>query len=366
MIAARIPVEVAPAPYEIVLGADLLAELPGLVEAACPATSYSVITDEHVGKLYGERVVSALSELAPCRLCPFPPGEWNKTRETWSALLDTMLAGGAGRDSAVIALGGGVSGDLAGFVAATFHRGIPYVQIPTSLLAMIDSSIGGKTGVDTRHGKNLVGAFHQPSLVVADVTVLRTLGRQQLAAGCAEALKHAAIADVGYLEWMTGACPDLFKVDADALLELVRRSIVIKSNVVAEDVHERGRRAILNFGHTVAHAIEATTRFEFLHGEAVAIGMVAEARLGVAAGVTAPGTESRLRDAIRTFDLPTTLPDIPFAMLREAMRRDKKNRSGTVRFSLLERLGSIARTETGNWTFPVDENVIESVLTSPS
>lgn len=364
MIADRIRVAVADAPYDIVLGRELIDELADLVRAECPATSYTVVSDEHVARLHAAPVMEALSTIAPCRLCTFPPGEWNKTRDTWSSLLDAMLAGGATRDSAVVALGGGVTGDLAGFVAATFHRGIPYLQVPTSLLAMIDSSVGGKTGVDTPYGKNLVGAFHQPSLVVADVSFLRTLARQQLAAGCAEAIKHGAIADVPYLEGILAARDAVLAANPEALLELVGRSIAIKAEVVAADTREEGRRAILNFGHTVAHAVEATTGFEFLHGEAVAIGMVTEAAIGEAIGVTEPGTSGRLRDALESLGLPVAHPDQPPQAMLEAMQQDKKNRAGRIRFSLLERLGVPARTKTGDWTTAVEENVIKSVVSS--
>jgi 3-dehydroquinate synthase len=210
----------------------------------------------------------------------FPAGEWNKTRETWSALTDQLLAAGIGRDGAVVAVGGGVVGDVAGFVAATVLRGIPYVQVPTTLLAMIDSSIGGKTGVDTVHGKNLVGAFHQPRAVIADVNTLTTLPPVHRSAGMAEALKHGFIADAIYLESLVRDRDRILDAEPGALLETVRRSVEIKAAVVADDERELGRRAILNFGHTVGHAIETVCGYEILHGEAVAMGMIVEAELG--------------------------------------------------------------------------------------
>src|SRR6185312_7677005 len=214
---------------------------------------------------------------ANVQLFEFPAGEWNKTRETWARLSDRLLEHQFGRDSAVIALGGGVVGDVAGFVAATYLRGIPYVQVPTSLLAMIDSSIGGKTGVDVTAGKNLIGAFHQPRLVVADLDVLSSLPRSQLAAGIAEAVKHGVIADAEYFAFLEATPDAILRGDAAAVERLVTRSIEIKAAVVAEDEREMGRRAILNFGHTVGHAIEATVKYDMLHGEAVAIGMAYEA-----------------------------------------------------------------------------------------
>src|SRR5207249_9471688 len=222
---------------------------------------------------------------------------------------DRMLARHFGRDAAVIALGGGVAGDVAGFVAATYLRGIPYVQIPTTLLAMIDSSIGGKAGVDVPAGKNLLGAFHQPRLVVADLDVLGSLAAPQLAAGMAEAVKHGVIADRQYFDALEQEHGAVAAREAGALERVVRRSVEIKAAVVAEDERESGRRAILNFGHTIGHAIEATSKFEVLHGEAVAIGMGYEARLGEALGITAKGTAERIVKLLEQLRLPVERPD---------------------------------------------------------
>src|SRR2546422_1058921 len=199
MVKLRVAIsEQRDASYDIVIGRGLLADLPAFVKAACPASRYVVITDSHVAKLYGKQVMARFHDAKlQVELLEFPAGEWNKTRETWALLSDRMLAAQIGRDSAVIALGGGVVGDVAGFVAATYLRGIPCVQVPTTLLAMIDSSIGGKTGVDVPAGKNLLGAFHQPRLVVADLDVLGSLPPPQLAAGMAEAVKHRVIAEAG-------------------------------------------------------------------------------------------------------------------------------------------------------------------------
>src|SRR6059036_3703047 len=202
MVKLRVAIsEQRDASYDIVIGRGLLADLPAFVKAACPASRYVVITDSHVAKLYGKQVMARFHDAKlQVELLEFPAGEWNKTRETWALLSDRMLAAQIGRDSAVIALGGGVVGDVAGFVAATYLRGIPYLQAPTSLLAMIDSSIGGKTGVDVPAGKNQVGAFHQPRGVVADLECLETLTPIQLASGMAEAIKHGVIADPAYFE----------------------------------------------------------------------------------------------------------------------------------------------------------------------
>ncbi len=346
------------------LGDGLLAHLSELVARHCPAEHYAVITDSTVAPLYGESAAAALSGVARATVVTFPSGEWNKTRATWAAITDRMLAAGVGRDGAIVALGGGVVGDVAGFVAATYLRGIPYIQVPTTLLAMIDSSIGGKTGVDAPAGKNLVGAFHQPRLVVADLATLATLPLNHLAAGMAEAIKHGAIADRDYFERVQALAPRVLSGDRRALHEVVERSVSIKAGVVAEDERERGRRAILNFGHTIAHALEAVTGYALLHGEAVAIGMAAEARLGRELGITAPEALRALVRTLETYQLPTLCPaDADWGQLLEAMRHDKKTKEASVRFALLESIGEVHREPTGEWTSPAPENAIRSALT---
>ncbi len=341
----------------------MLADLPDLAQAACPAARYAVITDSHVATLYGEKLVARCRDATlQVELLEFPAGEWNKTRETWARLSDRMLAAQLGRDSAVVALGGGVVGDVAGFVAATYLRGVPYIQAPTTLLAMIDSSIGGKTGVDVPAGKNLLGAFHQPRLVVADLDLLGTLPAPQLAAGIAEAVKHGAIADADYFAFLEREHDAVTTKQPDALERLVRRSVEIKAGVVAADERETGRRAILNFGHTVAHAVEATAKFAVLHGEAVAIGMAYEARLAERLGIAAAGTADRIRRLLERYDLPLELPEsaTPDELLA-TMQLDKKARAGTVRFALPEVVGRMHADGSG-WTVAAPERVVREVL----
>ena len=336
----------------------MLGELPAILAAACPATRYAVIADSAVAELYAADLAADLR----AALFTFPAGEWNKTRETWGGLSDRLLDAGLGRDCAVLAVGGGVTGDLAGFVAATYLRGVPYVQVPTTLLAMIDSSIGGKTGVDTSHGKNLIGAFHQPRAVVADVQTLATLTPPQLAAGMAEALKHGLLIDAAYCEMLSAQHDRILARDPDMLTDVVTRGVAIKAEVVAADEREAGRRATLNLGHTVAHAIEQVSGYEILHGEAVAIGLVVEADLGVRLGVTAPDVPGRIRAALEQFGLPTTLPETTSQALLDAMRSDKKTRDGTVRFALLADVGKPARGRGGEWTFSAPETFIIEAL----
>lgn len=344
------------------IGEGLLDDLAPRLAQACPAERYAVIADDAVAARYGARVRDAVARVRPCALVTFPAGEWNKTREHWAGVTDRLLALGLGRDAAVLALGGGVTGDLAGFVAATYLRGIPCVQLPTSVLAMVDSAVGGKTGVDTPAGKNLVGAFHQPRLVVADVGTLRTLPAVHVAAGLAEALKHGAIADAGYFDALLAARARLLAGEPAALLAAVHRSVEIKAGVVAEDEREAGRRAILNFGHTIAHAIEAVTRFEMLHGEAVAAGLVAEAEIGRRLGITSPDAAEAVRAAVESFRLPVAPPAGRADALLEAMQQDKKRRGGTVRFALIERVGQPHRTDAENWTVDVPESLVREAL----
>jgi 3-dehydroquinate synthase len=364
VVTVRVPlVGQRDASYDILIGRGLLAELPALLARHCPAARYAVITDSHVATPYGRRVLQSLhSANIAAELLQFPAGEWNKTRETWAALCDGMLAAQHGRDAAVVALGGGVAGDVAGFVAATFHRGIPYVQVPTSLLAMIDSSIGGKTGVDAPAGKNLIGAFHQPRLVVADLDTLATLPPVQLAAGMAEALKHGVIADAEYFALLERDHAAIRGKDAASLERVVTRSVEIKAKIVARDERETGVRAVLNFGHTIGHAIEATTKFAVLHGEAVAIGMICEARLAERLHIAATGTAERIRGALEAYGLPTSLPDgAVVADLIAAMQLDKKTRDGTARFALPQGIGAMHQTG-GEWTVAPDPAAVAAVL----
>lgn len=354
--------------YEVWVGPGLLGELGRLVREKCPARRYAVITDSQVAVRYGETVVESLRRGGEpggagldVGLFSFPAGEWNKTREVWADLSDGMLAAGHGRDSAVVALGGGVVGDVAGFVAATFLRGIPVVQVPTTLLAMLDSSIGGKTGVDTAAGKNLVGAFHPPALVVIDPTVLVTLPAHQLAAGLAEAFKHGAIADAAYFDWVTDSLAAFFAHELGALQGMIRRSLEIKARVVETDEREAGYRKVLNFGHTVAHALEASTGYELLHGEAVAIGMVVEARLGERVGITRKGTAERVARVLEAARLPMELPaGVPPDTFFRALSLDKKREGGVVEYTLLAEIGRVAQGP--GFAHPVPDEVVREVL----
>lgn len=340
-------------PYPVTIANGALETLAKAVDAAGPSHRVALITDDIVGPLYAARAAEPMGRRV--NLFSVPAGEENKTRQTWARLTDEMLEAGLGRDTVVVALGGGVVGDIAGFVAATFMRGVPVVQVPTTLLAMVDASVGGKTGVDTRHGKNLVGAFHNPAAVIIDPLVLTTLPERHTRAGFAEILKHGVIADAAYFR----QAQDFVEQQRDLALlqELIRRSIAIKADVVGRDERESGVRKVLNFGHTVGHAIEAACNYEMLHGECVAIGMIVEARIAERIGVATKGTADGIQEACRLAELPTSLPSAGPANIVRFMKADKKARGGQVEFALPAKIGTMAGAEHG-WGIPVDEAVV--------
>jgi 3-dehydroquinate synthase len=266
-------------------------------------------------------------------------GEKSKTLQQAGAICDQMIAAGLDRQSFVISLGGGVIGDISGFVAAIYHRGIPYVQIPTTLLAMVDSSIGGKTGVNTADGKNLLGFLHHPSLVIDDLDVLKTLPRREFNQGFAEIIKHAIIADAK----MFGMLQDWKASEAPALKQLVLRNVKIKSKTVAKDEHDvTGKRALLNFGHTVGHAIERAGNYQkFLHGEALSLGIVAACAVSIKRAGLPPRQRDAVIDVLRRLDLPTCLrKNFPRNKIIRAVKFDKKFQSGKIRFVVTPRIGA--------------------------
>ena len=333
--------------------------LPEAVARSAPSGRCALISDENVDRLWGREVAGSLAaEGIDVVAAAFPAGETHKTRETWAALTDVLMEAGLGRDSCVVSLGGGVVGDMAGFVAATFLRGVPFIQVPTTTLAMIDASVGGKTGVDHPAGKNLVGAFHAPAAVLADPAFLATLDVGARAEGYAEAIKHGIILDAEYADWLAGRAESLLAGDPEPVERAVRRSVEIKSAVVSADEFEAGRRQVLNLGHTVAHALERHAEYALPHGRAVAAGLVAEARIGEALGVTAPGTAERVRRLVRAFGLP----DFDDGLLRPGhlaglMTRDKKTRSGVVHIVRLQEVGRVG--EGDGTTIPVpDEDLV--------
>jgi 3-dehydroquinate synthase len=327
-------VELGARSYPIVIGA-------GLLDGEFDFSSYLagpdclVVTNETVGPLYLDRLLACLPG-ANVQSVSLPDGEQYKTMATVEAVLDSLVAMRAGRDATVIALGGGVVGDIAGFAAACYMRGVAFIQVPTTLLAQVDSSVGGKTGVNHAEGKNLVGAFHQPRVVVIDTDTLSTLPDRELRAGIAEVIKYGAIVDHDFFEWLEDNMDGMLAREHGALATAIKVSCATKAAVVAEDELEAGKRALLNFGHTFGHAIESTVGYgEWLHGEAVAAGMLMAARLS---GLDAD-QHRRLHNLIKAAGLPTDPPKVGAARMQNAMQGDKKVLAGTLRFILLRQIG---------------------------
>ena len=337
--------------YEIGLGSGLLNHVGGALRATGipPGTRVAIVSNDVVAPLYGAQVEEALrgSGLRPF-LCVIPDGETHKNLNTATSLYKQLLANGLDRDGVVLSLGGGVTGDIAGFVAATFMRGIQFAQTPTSLLAMVDASVGGKTGVDLPEGKNLVGAFKQPACVTIDPAVLATLRRDELRSGMAEVIKHGVIGDRAlFIElaergrtWTADA--GLEAITADQIAQALR----VKIDIVEKDPYEQGRRAVLNLGHTVGHALETLSRFTLRHGEAVSIGMVAAARIAVTMGLAERSMTERLEGALAGWGLPVRCA-IPGRSRLEtnavwgAMGHDKKRRRGRLRWVLPSKIGEV-------------------------
>jgi len=334
-----IPVHTPEGPYDIVLGAGCLTRLGELLIERQLVGAVALVSNHSVGSLYATEVLGSLERVGlGAELLTVPAGEEYKTLDTACELYDRFLAAGIDRSSTVVALGGGVIGDLAGFVAATYMRGLPLVQCPTSLLAMVDASVGGKVAVDHPRAKNLIGAFKQPALVVTDPTVLDTLPAAELRAGLAEVVKHGLI-----------AAPDLFahleQRGANDLPWIVERAVAVKVAVVEEDPYERDRRAVLNLGHTFGHALEVLSDFQLRHGEGVSIGLVIAARVAAALGLCDPALAARIERLLQRLGLPTTWVEFSPAAIWEAMRSDKKKRGRKLRFVLPRDVGDVVITD---------------------
>ncbi|HUE09312.1 MAG TPA: 3-dehydroquinate synthase [Steroidobacteraceae bacterium] len=331
-------VDVGHSRYPIIIGGGLMRDRD-LVAAQLPGRDLMIVTNTTVARLYLETLRSTLGERGIAE-CILPDGEQHKTLQTAGWVFDAMVGSKLNRDATVLALGGGVVGDIAGFVAACYQRGIGYVQMPTTLLAQVDSSVGGKTGVNHSGGKNLIGAFYQPLAVLADTDTLATLPDRELAAGLAEVIKYGCVWDPLLFDWLDLHIGELLARDTDALTYVIARSCAIKATVVARDEREQSLRAILNFGHTFGHVIEAATGYEtYLHGEAVGLGMLMAADLSCKLGLIDRAVEERVRTLVERAGLPTEAPKIGAARALELMRMDKKVLAGKVRLVLLEKLG---------------------------
>ncbi|WP_017757753.1 3-dehydroquinate synthase [Pseudacidovorax intermedius] len=327
--------------YPILIGAGLLAETA--TYAALPAASAAVIvTNTTVAPLYAQQLRDTLAgRFATVRVVELPDGESHKSWETLQTIFDALLAAHCDRRTVLFALGGGVVGDMTGFAAACYMRGVPFVQVPTTLLAQVDSSVGGKTAINHPLGKNMIGAFYQPQLVVCDLETLRTLPPREVSAGLAEIIKYGPIYDMAFFDWIEANIAALVAREPAALAHAVRRSCEIKAAVVGQDERESGLRAILNFGHTFGHAIESGLGYgEWLHGEAVGCGMVMAARLSQKLGGVDAAFVERLTALVRRAGLPVVGPALGAQRYLDLMRVDKKAEAGEIRFVVIDRPGS--------------------------
>jgi len=326
--------------YPIFIGSDLI-DRPELFEACAKASSIYIVTNTTVAPLYAERLSKTLASFGKSvRTIALPDGESFKDWKNLQTIFDELLKHGADRQTILVALGGGVIGDMTGFAAASFMRGIRFIQVPTTLLSQVDSSVGGKTGINHPLGKNMIGAFHQPIAVIADLSTLKTLPPRELSAGLAEVIKHGAIADASFLDWIEANTSALLACDIEAMSHAVLRSCEIKSAVVSADEREGGVRATLNFGHTFGHAIEAGMGYgEWLHGEAVGCGMVMGAKLSCLLKKITQADADRLTRIIHAMHLPTTAPKFGADRYIELMQVDKKAEGGQIRYVLLEQIG---------------------------
>lgn len=340
--AQRLRVELGARSYDIVVGARLLAQAGALITGVTRQKRALIVTDANVARLHLDTLRRGLEAAGFAHAAILlPPGEETKDFAHFQKLCEDILAAGIERATPIIALGGGVVGDLAGFAAATLLRGLDYIQVPTTLLAQVDSSVGGKTAIDTRQGKNLVGAFHQPALVIADTDMLDTLPRRELLAGYAEVVKYGLIRDRGFYEWLESKAAALLQGDADLRREAVLRSCAAKAAIVAADEREIGERALLNFGHTFGHALEAATGFgnTLLHGEAVALGMAIAFDLSAKLRLCPADAASRVRRHFAAIGLRTEIDGVDADALLELMGKDKKVTDGRISLILVRDIG---------------------------
>jgi 3-dehydroquinate synthase len=349
--------------YEILIWRNILKNIPTELKKIGLAHSYAIISDSNVANIYGKNLFDQFIKSGlKTHLIYFPAGEINKNRGTKVILENKMLKLGVARDSAIIALGGGVVGDVAGFVAATYNRGIPYIQVPTTLVACVDSSIGGKTGIDTPYGKNLIGAFHQPYSVYIDVETLATLEKKEIREGLAEVIKYGVIVDETLFQLIENQIDQIFTYNPELLISIIKRCCEIKGSIVERDERESNLRKILNFGHTVGHAIEKIYNYKMTHGEAISIGMIIEGKIALNLGVLDRGDFERLVILLRKAGLPTRLPKRPdLKMMIDTMKLDKKARDGNIEMVLPRKIGEMSDSD-GKFGIKIEEDLIYNSL----
>jgi 3-dehydroquinate synthase len=345
--------------YQVSVGPGLLERMPTIAAGLFSSRRTAMIADDTVFALYTAGRFGTVSWNGETLLVP--PGESSKSRDLWARLTDELLERRFGRDSGLIGFGGGVVGDLAGFVAATYMRGVPYVLVPTTLLAMLDASVGGKTAVNAPQGKNLIGAFHPPAAVIADPLTLATLPEREYRSGLAEAVKHGLIADADYFVWLEIEAAAILRRDPATVARLVHRSVQIKAEIVSADERESGRRAMLNAGHTVAHALEQLSGYRLPHGEAVALGLLAECDVAERLGMALPGLRARVATLLEHLGLPVRLgPSLNPQAAVAHMASDKKNRGASIHCALPAGLGRM-NGENG-WTIAVPPEQVAAAL----
>ena len=336
-----IDVERTESPYKIVIGRGLLNQIPKILKNKPLGSSYVIITDSNVEKLYGNKLLEGLhNEKIEAELFSFKAGEKSKTRKVKEEIENNIIARGFGRDTAVIALGGGVVGDIAGFIAATLYRGVNLIQIPTTLLAQVDSSIGGKAAVNHDLGKNLIGTFYNPKIVFSDVSTLKSLPKSEFVNGLAEVIKHALILDKDFFVFLEENIGRIINLDEDILISTIKRSCEVKKTVVEKDEKEENFRRILNFGHTIGHSLELASNYKLSHGEAVSIGMVVESEISKELGLLKEEYVSRIKGLLKKANLPIKLPeDIKLKKIIYGTMLDKKTVKKVPYYTLLEGIG---------------------------
>lgn len=332
--------------YKIHLRAGLMESLPALLLKDNYGRKYAIVTDSNVKKLYGEKMQKLLAENGIYSVVvPFPAGESNKNLRNVEKICSQLSILGIERSDCLIALGGGVTGDLAGFVAAVYLRGIPYLQIPTSLLAMTDSSIGGKTGVDSNEGKNLIGCFKQPRAVFIDPNFLVSLPASEIRNGMAEVIKHAVIGDKGLFKFLEKKREAILNLEEKPLLKMLKRSIKVKKALVMADEHENGVRVFLNYGHTIGHALESASNYAIPHGQAIAIGMFLINKIAMARGAMNEKNGQRINSLLSQYGLPNRVPqDLKISAILKALKKDKKSRDGVIWYIVPKKIGQVGIT----------------------
>ena len=349
--------------YCIFIGGGVLQKLADFLQKNHPGKKIAVVTDSTVNKLHKDKIIESIGKLNPF-LILVPSGESSKSRKRKEEIEDELLENNFGRDAVIVAFGGGVIGDLVGFVAATFNRGIPFIQVPTTLLAMADSSIGGKTSVNTEHGKNLIGAFYHPDAVFADLKFLETLSDDEFKNGLAEIIKIAVAADKKLFDFLEENHKKILSRNKEALLHIINRGVELKKEIVEKDPKESGLRQTLNFGHTFGHALELYYNYKIKHGYAVAQGIIVESRISAMAKNLDESEEGKIRSLLKIFGFPLTVNmDVKAGKIMEFMASDKKSKNQKPRFVILERIGKI-KSEKNQFSFEADEEIVSAAINS--